>query len=89
LIGLFTVPHLHYHDLVILLVPIILSIRKANKLGLICLRDTPLIVTGLSLLLLINHTLLSPYIHSIPYLLMILLFIWLWMPEHLIKLRPA
>ena len=85
LIGLFAVPHLHYHDLVILLVPIILSIRKANKLGLICQRDMPLIVTGLSLLLLVNHTLLSPYIHPIPYLLMILLVIWLWLPEHLIR----
>ena len=85
LIGLFAVPHLHYHDLVILLVPIMLSIRKANQFGLVCLHDTPLIIVGLSLLLLFNHTLLSHYIHPIPYLLMSLLTLWLWLPEHMIR----
>lgn len=73
-LALFTSPHLHFHDLALLLIPIYEIIRTSRNNGVL---QTPIAIAmpiSISLLLLLIN--ISPYLqYTIPYLIMLLLAI--------------
>lgn len=74
LTSIVAAPHLHYHDLVLLLIPIVTIIRiESNRENV---KRSMLIIIPLLIayLLFINHYL--PNLYLIPYILMAMLFIW-------------
>ncbi|MCF6277202.1 MAG: glycosyltransferase 87 family protein [Anaerolineales bacterium] len=76
IISILAAPHLHYHDLALLLLPITVFLRIENKLGIIrlsLLTYLPLTIAGV---LFINHYLPNKFI--LPYLLMLALLTWAW-----------
>lgn len=84
ILSVFASPHLHYHDLVLLLLPLAGSMRLALQRDSLCAASLAPILSALSFLLLINHMVALP--HVAPYLLMLALVLWLWYSDRLIKL---
>ena len=86
LLVLFAAPHLHYHDLVLLIVPItcLMSILHSNKLlsGPI----VSLFPLGVSWILLISNS-LDILKYNLPYLVGIVLGLFLWVPGIISKTR--
>lgn len=76
-LALFVVPHLHFHDLALLLIPIYELIRKSAEPGNVKTSLAVTIPVALSLLLLLSN--ISPYFqHTTPYLIMLALAISLY-----------
>ena len=71
--SLFFAPHLHYHDLTLLLIPI-LFVLMSGKLP-VSQENLPLVPLGISLLLIFTQPIPFLY-YSLPYLLMILLVLF-------------
>jgi len=74
------VPHLHYHDLTLLLIPIIILILYRDDLPV--LKDLPELPLIISVLLLFSGSLLIIKL-SIHYVVIVALFILLWLPRGL------
>ena len=73
-LALFVAPHLHFHDLALLLIPIYELIRTSKETGKLKTSVAILAPLAISLLLLISN--ISPYLqYTIPYLIMLLLAI--------------
>lgn len=82
LLTLFTAPHLHFHDLVLLLLPLTglgITLRAARRLPA---QDAASLPLAASFLLLCGY--LSPLLqYSLPYLLMLALLAGLWFPDRI------
>lgn len=76
ILSLFFAPHLHYHDLALLLIPLLITLKIANKKRKLPSTAQPHILLGTSFVLFLNYYL--PSIYLLPYLFMILLGISLW-----------
>ncbi|HTX91272.1 MAG TPA: glycosyltransferase 87 family protein [Anaerolineales bacterium] len=77
--GLFFVPHLHYHDLALLLVPLLLVLLQSVKRGHLEPGEAALVPLAASLVLLVGG--LAPFLkYELPYLLMIWLVLGMWAP---------
>jgi hypothetical protein len=74
-LTLFVAPHLHFHDLALLLIPIYGLIRTSQKTGYLQTSNAILAPIAASLVLLISN--ISPWFqYSIPYLIMLVLAIY-------------
>ncbi|MGP8329787.1 MAG: glycosyltransferase family 87 protein [Methanosarcinaceae archaeon] len=88
LLSLFTAPHLHYHDLALLLLPLLAVLRIAISEKKITVGVVSIIPLNISFILFINHYL--PSIYPIPYLFMFILAVLPWVlysskTKHIIK----
>jgi hypothetical protein len=82
-LALFLSPHLHYHDLAMLLLPLGGAMRVLSARRLAEMKDIVLVPVSLSLVLLFGF--FVPAIQSfLPYLVMLALVLFLWMPEKVI-----
>jgi hypothetical protein len=88
-LAVFTVPHLHYHDLTLLLIPLLSLILVLAREKFLEERTAVLLPLGFSLVLLFSNFL--PVLKfNLPYLVMLLLGLALWHPEKLLPARsPA
>lgn len=84
ILGMFAVPHLHYHDLTLLLIPLWLLLNLLVRGGYLPLRDAILIPVGASLLLLLG-SLIPGAQYSLPALVMIVLILATWFPEKVFR----
>ncbi len=74
-------PHFHYHDLVLLLIPIYGAMRIMLNQKLLKTDETVLIPLAASILLFISYLLLPILKYVVPYLMMIIVLAALWFPE--------
>lgn len=79
-LALFTAPHLHYHDLTLLLVPLAAGLARLVQDGLVPQRDAALIPLAVSLALLFSNF-ASLLKYDFPFLVMFLLGAALWYPR--------
>ncbi len=80
-LALFVVPHLHFHDLTLLLIPIYAFIRSSTQSTIITRSVVTVLPIVISLLLLISNA--SPYLqYTIPYLNMLALAGYPYYLEH-------
>jgi hypothetical protein len=86
-LALFAVPHLHYHDLALLLVPLTAALLVLVRGGFLRPRDAGLIPLGVSLVLLFSN-LVPALKYNFPYLVMLLLILVLWVPGRIFP-RPV
>ena len=87
-LALFVVPHLHFHDLTLLLIPIYELIRRSKESGYLELSVAVLIPIAISLLLLISN--ISYYLqYTIPYLIMLILAAYPFYPKFKVPVRTA
>jgi hypothetical protein len=77
LLGLAFSPHLHTHDLSLLLIPVVAVMLRMVEAGWLAREKAVLIPIGVSMLLLINGVLIY---YSVFYLLMLALGVLLWLP---------
>jgi len=84
IVTIIGVPHIHYHDLALLLIPIIGVIRVMLDKKLLKISDAVLLPLSASLLLFVSYLLLPVLKYFIPYLLEILMLAALWFPEKII-----
>jgi hypothetical protein len=71
-LALFVAPHLHFHDLALLLIPIYELIRDSGEAGGLKTSIAILLPIAISLLMLISN--ISPYLqYTVPYLVMLVL----------------
>ena len=84
IVGIIGVPHIHYHDLALLLIPLFGVIRVMLDKKLLKTRDVVLLPLGVSLLLFASYLLLPALKYFVPYLLEILMLAALWIPEKVI-----
>ncbi len=79
LLALFTAPHLHFHDLALLLIPLV-GVSIILSAGY---RDAVLLPLGTSLVLLSSY--FAPILqYTIPYLFMLALFVGLWSSKRIL-----
>jgi hypothetical protein len=86
-LGLFTSPHLHYHDLGLLILPVIgiaISMIQSNTWQGI---QPAWFIGGISILMLVFDNLAVRYLFV--YLLMVLLIVFLWFPQILKRASTA
>ena len=82
IVCLFTVPHAHYNELVLLLIPLYGVMRTMGSRNLLVIGTTALLPLGLAFFYLLTN--LSPFFKfNISYLVMILMLVGLWFPERL------
>ena len=79
IVSLFAVPHLHYHDLTLLIVALLPALVILVSRGLLKARDASLAPLAISFFLLIS-SLVPQLKFNVPYLVMILLFLMLCFP---------
>ena len=84
IVTIIAVPHIHYHDLALLLIPVFCVIRVALDKKLLKISDAVLIPLIASLLLFVSYLLIPVLKYYVPYLLEILLLAALWFPEKVI-----
>jgi hypothetical protein len=77
--SIFFSPHLHYHDLVILLIPIIVMLLIWVEHNVISAKMAGLILFIFSIALLFGNIITKAY-HTIPYLIMIFVLFGSWRP---------
>ena len=84
LIALFAAPHLHYHDLVLLLIPIFCVMVLTERRSLLKRETAALFPLGASWLLVVSNFL--PMLKfSIPYIFGAMLMAALWIPEFVFR----
>jgi hypothetical protein len=81
IVTIIGVPHFHYHDLALLLIPIICVIRVMLDKKLLKISDAVFLPLSASLLFFVSYLLLPVLKYIVPYLLEILLLAALWFPE--------
>ncbi|HSL30100.1 MAG TPA: glycosyltransferase family 87 protein [Anaerolineales bacterium] len=85
--ALFFVPHLHFHDLALLLIPIYNVVQTHQDSGNVRPSFLALIPVALSLVLLLSN--ISPFLqYTIPYLIMLLLAIYSYPAARTFFTRP-
>jgi hypothetical protein len=84
IIMIICVPHIHYHDLVLLLIPIygIISIMQDKKL--LRTSDVVLLPLGISLVMFVSFLLIPGLKYIMLYIIEILILAALWFPEKVI-----
>jgi hypothetical protein len=84
LVAILAVPHLHYHDLVLLIVPLVCTISVLKQGTWLPERDELLLPLIVSVVLLFSF--FSDFLlHNIPYLIILLLFLAIWFPEMIFR----
>ena len=84
LVALFAAPHLHYHDLVLLLIPIFCVMVLTERRSLLKRETAALFPLGASWLLVVSNFL--PMLKfSIPYIFGAMLMAALWIPEFVFR----
>ena len=83
ILTILSVPHCHYHDLVLLLIPIYGCIRTLLEKKLIKVNDAVLVPLALSLILFTTYLFLPVLKYAILYLVMALILLVLWAPAKL------
>lgn len=84
MLAVFTAPHLHYHDLILLLVPILALMVVLVRGGFISSLNASLFPLAVSLILLFGT--LVPVLHyNLPIFIMALIILLLWIPEKIIR----
>ncbi len=81
ILTILSVPHCHYHDLVLLLIPIYGCIRTLLEKKLIKVDDAVLVPLALSLIFFTTYLFLPVLKYTILYLVMALILLVLWAPE--------
>lgn len=84
IITIIGVPHIHYHDLALLLIPIFCIVRIMLDKGLLKTSQAVLLPLGVSLLLFTSFLLVPALKYIVLYLLIILILAALWRPEKII-----
>ena len=82
LVAILFVPHLHYHDLTLLLIPVTILILCRDDLPL--LKDLPELPLIVSMLLLFSSSVAVVKL-SIPYLVIAVLLVLLWLPKRFLN----
>ncbi len=86
ILALFFVPHLHYHDLTLLLLPLLALVMVTVRYGLLSASQAALVPLAVSLLLLFGS--LAPALkYNLPCLLMFVLGLAIWLPQKLSPLQ--
>jgi hypothetical protein len=87
ILCMFTTPHLHLHDFVLLIVPLVSFLILACGKYLPA-RDTVLVPLGISLVLLLSF--FTEFLQSsVPYVVMLLLFLLVWFPDKIFPKNPG
>jgi len=87
MLAVFAAPHLHYHDLTLLLVPLVVAQLVLVRGGFLRAPNAGLVPLAVSLILLFGS--LIPVLHyNLPYLIMVLIILLLWVPEKIFR-RPV
>jgi hypothetical protein len=81
--SLFFSPHMHYHDLAALLIPLIAMLIIWNNKTVISEISAPMVILIISIFLIIG-SIFTPAYFIIPYLLMIFILAGSWRPERFI-----
>jgi hypothetical protein len=81
IIAVFTSPHLHYHDLALLIIPIFVVIRKLTAAGKVSMDLASLIPLFVSLIFILTYS-ISQLNYSIVYLVELALLITLWLVKN-------
>jgi len=84
IITIIGVPHIHYHDLALLLIPIFCIVRIMLDKCLLKTSQAVLLPLGVSLLLFTSFLLVPALKYIVLYLLIILILAALWRPEKII-----
>ena len=84
IVTIIGVPHFHYHDLALLLIPIFGVIRVTLDKKLLKTQEAVLLPLGASVLLFISYFLLPGLKYVVPYLVEIVTLALLWFPERVI-----
>jgi hypothetical protein len=84
IVTIIGVPHFHYHDLALLLIPIFGVIRVTLDKKLLKTKEAVLLPLGASVLLFVSYFLLPVLKYVVPYLLEIGMLALLWFPERVI-----
>jgi len=79
-LAVFAAPHLHYHDLTLLLVPLVAAQLVLVRGGFLRAREAGLAPLVVSFMLLFG-SLIPALKYNVPYLVMILLILVVWFPE--------
>lgn len=87
IIALISVPHLHYHDLTLLLLPIVGILIINLRVGIIQPAHTTIFPLAISLVLLLGMV-ISPLKFILPYLVMIGLLVVLFYQGNIVKATP-
>jgi len=82
LLALFLAPHLHYHDLALLLIPLVCLMPSLSEKGWIRSQDAPLLPLWTSLFLLLG-SLVPRFKFNLPLLVMLAMGVLLWIPSRL------
>ncbi len=85
-LAIFAAPHLHYHDLTLLLIPLLSLLMVSVRGGFWRARDAGLAPLAASLALLFG-SLVPGLKYNLPYLLMLLLVLAIWLPEKILAWR--
>ena len=81
ILALFTIPHLHFHDLTLLLIPVYELVRSSIQHNRLKTSIATVLPIAISLLLLLGN--ISPLLqYTFPYLVMIALAVYLYYPKH-------
>jgi hypothetical protein len=88
ILAVFAVPHLHYHDLTLLLVPLVMIMVLLEREGIWDARNAGLLPLILSLVLLLG-SLVPAIIYDLPTLAMILMVLVTWFPQKIFQSRKT
>lgn len=84
ILSVLAAPHLHFHDLVLLIVPVVSLILVLTREKYLPAQDVALLPVGVSLALLFSF--FSEFLlHKISYLVMLFLLLSLWLPEKIFR----
>ena len=87
-LALFTVPHLHYHDLAFLLIPTAAVLVGLVHTKYLRLQEAGLAPLAVSLFLLLG-SLITEFVFNLPYVVMILLVLIMWFPDRVFFWRRS
>jgi Glycosyltransferase family 87 len=83
-VSLFASPHLHYHDLALLLLPLVAALLVLVRRGFLHTPNASLVPLAISLLLLFG-SLIPGVKYNLPYLIMLLIILLLWVPDKIFR----
>ena len=87
-LAVFVVPHLHYHDLTLLIVPLVALLLLLVRNGFLHSQHAALLPLALSLALLVSNFALVLKL-NFPYLIMLLLCLALYLPGVFFRSKPS
>lgn len=84
IITILAVPHIHYHDLELLLVPLYSIMRILLKKDIMKIEHVTLLPLGLTIVLFVSYWIIPVLNYYILYSLMLLMLVVLWFPEKIV-----